>query len=105
MVKASKFKTATYLNAKDSTEYNNNSFIIDSVFSAQIGSGDNIQEKLCIRLSGIDKPIALNQTNLSILIDRYGDNTDEWINHKVILHIVKVNFSGSLVDGLQVEPT
>lgn len=104
-MKATRFKTALYLSAKDSLEFNNKGFIINAVFQAQIGSADNMQEKLCLRLNGIDKPIALNQTNLTILIDKYGDDTDLWVNKKVILHVVKVSFNGQIVDGLQLEPT
>lgn len=104
MVKAIEFITAKYLTAKVAKEYNGKSFIIDSAFAETVGQGENEQDKLCIRLKGIDKPLPLNQTNLTILTGAYGDDTDSWVNKKITLRIVKVKFNGELVDGLQVEP-
>jgi hypothetical protein len=105
MVKAAAYVSAKYLSAKTAGEYNNKTFVIDSAFNSEIGQQGSEQDKLCIRLKGIDKPLALNQTNLTILMVAYGDDTDSWINKKVILHIVSVPFNGQVVQGLQLEAT
>lgn len=100
MVKATEFVSAKYLAAKTAGEYKGKTLVIDSAFSEQI----NEEEKLCIRFKNVDKPLALNQTNLSVLMAAFGDDTDDWINGKVVLNIVKVAFNGKLVDGIQLEP-
>lgn len=104
-MKATDFITAKYLTAKVAGEYNGKQYIIDSVFREVIGQGGQEQEKLCVRFKGIDKPLPLNQTNLTILSSAYGDDTDMWINKKVTLRIVQVKFDGELVKGIQVEIT
>lgn len=100
MVNVKKFVSAKYLSAKNVGEHKGKTFVIDSAFQDVI----NDDEKLCIRLSGIDTPMVLNQTNLTILIDAYGIDTDSWINNKVQINVVKVTFNGNLTDGLQLSP-
>lgn len=100
MVKAKKFVSAKYLTAKNIGDNKGKICTIDSAFSDVI----NEEEKLIIRLSGISEPMPLNQTNLSILIAEWGDDTDAWINHKIMLNIVKVQYAGNLVDGIQLSP-
>lgn len=100
-MKVNKFLTTKYLTAKNSSQLKGTKHIINAVFPELI----NDQERLLIRMSDIDSPMPLNQTNLSILVDAYGEDTDEWINQKVTINIVKVTFNGSLVDGLQLSPS
>ena len=99
MVNVSNFVTQKYLAAKNAMEYKGKTFVIESAFPENISGSD----KLCIRLKGIDKPLVLNQTNLTLISSKYGDDTDAWINHKVTLMIVKVNYNGQMVDGIQLE--
>ena len=99
MVNVKKFVTQKYLNAKnDGKDVNGKHVVIDAAFPETI-NGD---EKLCLRFKGIEKPMVLNQTNISILSAALGDNTDDWISKKVSLSVVKVSFNGELKDSLQV---
>jgi hypothetical protein len=100
MVNVKKFVSAKYLSAKNIGDSRGKTFVIDTAFSDII----NEEEKLIIRLNGVDSPMPLNQTNLSILVEAYGEDTDEWINNKVTLNIVKVQYAGNLVDGIQLSP-
>lgn len=100
MVNVKKFVSNKYLSVKNLGENKGKTFVIDSAFAVDI----NEDEKLCIRLSGIDTPMVLNQTNLTILIDAYGIDTDSWVNNKVMINVVKVTFNGNLTDGLQLSP-
>ena len=100
MVNVKKFVTAKYLSAKNLGDNRGKICTIDAAFTDVI----NEEEKILIRLNGIDNPMVLNQTNLSILIAEYGDNTDNWINNKVSVNVVKVTYNGNLVDGLQLSP-
>ena len=104
MVKASKFTTAQYLSAKTAGEFNGKKFTINAAFSSLVGSLGKEKEKLLVRLEGIDKPLVLNQTNLAMLTIAYGDDTDQWINNKVILNLVSVSYNGQIVLGIQLTP-
>jgi hypothetical protein len=75
--------------------------IIDAAFNEVVNDND----KLCIRFKDESKILALNQTNLTILMTEYGDDTDDWINHAVNLSVVQVTFNGKLTPGVQVTPT
>jgi len=101
MVNVKKFTTTKYLSAKNAGDLKGTKHVINAVFPELI----NEQEKLLIRLSDVDTPMVLNQTNISILTEAYGEDTDDWINHKVTINIVKVTFNGNLVDGLQLSPS
>lgn len=100
MVNVKKFVSAKYLSAKNLGDNRGKICSIDAAFTDVI----NEEEKLIIRLGGIDSPMVLNQTNLSILIAEWGENTDDWINNKVSVNVVKVTYNGNLVDGLQLNP-
>ena len=101
MVKIGKFVTAKYMNAKSAGQYNGRKLVIDTVFPADI----NESEKLCIRFKDVDAPLALNQTNLTLLSAAWGDESDNWINKVVILHLVNVTYNGQMVLGVQLEPS
>lgn len=100
MVKVTEFVNAKYLAAKTAGEYNGKTLTIDSVFPEII----NEDEKLCVRFNGVERPLALNQGNLTALMAAYGDDSDMWISHKVILHLVRVTFNGQQVPSIQIEP-
>ena len=98
-MKVGKYITHKFLSAKDDKDVDGKTFIINSVHPEII----NEQEKLVVRFKGLDKPLALNQTNLNALTLNYGDDTDQWINQKVTLMIITVMFNGAPTDGIQVK--
>ena len=104
MVKATQYVTAKYLSAKTAGEYDGKKFTIDAAFNAEIGQAGQEQDKLCIRLKGVEKPIALNQTNLTALITCFGEDTDSWINKNITLKIIPVMFNGQATKGIYLEP-
>ena len=103
MVNVKKYKSVKYLAAKDAGEYQGKKFTIDTVFPATI---QNV-EKLCVRLKGIENPVALNQTNLTLLSTAFGDETEGWINKKVTLTISKVETEGEFkgMNTVQLQPS
>lgn len=106
MVSAKKYvNESKYLSAKNAGEYVGKKFVIDSVFDGEVGQEGSEQDKLLVRFAGIPKPLPLNQTNLSILILAYGDDTDAWVNHKVTINTVMVSFGGQMVPGIQLSPS
>lgn len=100
MVNVKKFVEGKYLSAKNVGDNRGKTVTIDAAFQDVI----NEEEKIVLRLSGIEKPMPLNHTNISILFAEYGENTDMWINQKVTIGIVKVKYQGELVDSIQLSP-
>lgn len=50
----------------------------------------------------LDKPLVLNSTNLHIVGQTYGEDTDGWMGQKIVLyHDPNVSFGGKLVGGLR----
>ena len=104
MVKASKFVNAKYLSAGRANEINGKTLVIDSVFTEMIGQEGEKEPKLCVRFSGVEKPLVLNQGNLALLMAAFGDETENWPNNKIVLHVVMVTYGGKQVPGIQIEP-
>jgi len=75
-------------------------FTIEDVTSQEFD--DN--KKLIVSFVEIDESLALNQTNLSIMADAFGKETNDWKGKKISLSIIKTKFGGNMVDGIQVKP-
>lgn len=101
MVNVKKFVSAKYLSSKNLGNNVGKTCFIDAAYSDIV----NDEDKLLLRLSGIENPLVLNQTNLSILIAAYGDDTDKWLGNGVVINLVKVSYNGQMVDGIQLSPT
>ena len=43
-----------------------------------------------------------NATNMAILIEALGDESDKWLNKKITLSLIKITFNEKLVDSIQV---
>lgn len=62
------------------------------------------EKKLVLSFFDIEESLALNQTNLSILIDEFGAETGGWNGRKISLNLVKSKFQGQTVDSIQIKP-
>lgn len=57
-----------------------------------------------IHLKGYDKVLDLNATNLNVLIDKLGDDSDLWAGKDITLFKVKTeNPDGDPVDGIRLK--
>lgn len=45
----------------------------------------------CLRLKGFEAPLGLNVTNFNRMIEKFGDDTDNWIGKRITLKRVLVN--------------
>lgn len=106
MVNAKLFKTEKkYLSAKEDSALDGKTLIVDSVFSEEIQDNQGTtKESLCIRFADVKKVLSLNQTNLTVCMTAWGENTDEWVNHKARLNVVNQTFKGEITKGLQITP-
>lgn len=60
--------------------------------------------RACLRLVGTDQPLGLNNTNLDVLTDKFGDETNAWKGKKITLSKVRVNNpqTNQMQDGLRI---
>ena len=107
MVNAKAYKTEKkYLSAKEDSELDGKVLVIDAAFAEEISSNQgDVKETICLRFKDVKKVLSLNQTNLSLLINAYGEDTDMWINHKVKFMIINQTFKGEITKGIQVSPS
>jgi hypothetical protein len=106
MVNAKQYKTEKkYLSAKDDKEYDGKTLIVDACFEDEIKNNQGgVKESLCVRFKDVKKVLSLNQTNLSLCMAAWGENTDEWVNKKVKFTIVNTTMNGEVTKGIQITP-
>lgn len=64
--------------------------------------GQPEEKKWSMTFPELDKPLVLNSTNMTIIGQVYGDDTDGWIGNKIVIyHDPNVSFGGKLVGGLR----
>ena len=58
-----------------------------------------------LRLKETELPFGLNATNFDKMVDKFGDDSDDWISKKITFNKVKVanpQLGGREVDGLRI---
>jgi hypothetical protein len=60
--------------------------------------------RLCIKVVGEDKFIALNSTNAHALGAKWGDDYTKWIGHTVKIFSAPTTFAGKNVKGISIQP-
>ena len=58
-------------------------------------------QKLVLHFAGKEQGMVLNKTNTSVVMDLYGDETDDWVGKVVEVFPTKVDYGGKLVDALR----
>jgi hypothetical protein len=61
------------------------------------------QKKIHITFQNAKKGLLANKTNSMILVDAYGDDTENWIGKEVILYVEPVGFQGKVVKAIRVK--
>jgi hypothetical protein len=90
-----------YLRAK---EFEGKDERIVTISAAEQGEvGEEKDEKLLIYFNELDRPLVGNPTNVSMLIELFGDETNDWIGKKVTLyHDPNVFYGTERKGGLRV---
>jgi hypothetical protein len=93
-----------YLNSTNivSENLNNTMLTIKSAEVKKLGQGEEARNKVVLSFNETSKQLALNNTNSKIIAEKHGDDTDLWTGKQISLIVVKKNFAGKLVDGIQV---
>ena len=93
-----------YLNSTNivSEKLNNAMLTIKNAEVKKLGQGEEARNKVVLSFNETSKQLALNRTNSQIIAERFGDDSDLWTGKQISLIVVKKNFAGKLVDGIQV---
>ena len=78
-----------------------------TIFNVEIKDfdGDNgvKERKPIVVFAEGDKRMVLNKTNANRLSEMFGDDTDNWLNKKIILHVEQTDFQGKTVPSVRVK--
>lgn len=78
-----------------------------TIFNVEIKDfdGDNgaKERKPIVVFAEGDRRMVLNKTNANRLAEMFGDDTDGWLNKKVILHVEQTDFQGKSVPSVRVK--
>lgn len=60
------------------------------------------KKKVILAFDELDQKLIVNTTNRDVLVELYGDDTDDWVGQKISLYVTKTTFAGKRVDGLRI---
>lgn len=63
----------------------------------------NSRKQYALLFEETNDRLYLNITNLRTMISKFGDESQDWINETVELHLVKVDVDGTLKAGVRVK--
>src|SRR4030042_1834789 len=78
--------------------------LIADVTEEKYPKEDKVDIKLALHFAELDRLLVLNKTNVSILRDKFGSDTDSWGGKVIQLFLTKVMYNKELVDSIQVNP-
>ena len=94
------FLTGNYLTAAEMKAPAN--VTIRCVEREMIGQGQDQQPKLVLYSNELQKGLVLNKTNLGVIAQLYGTETERWPGQALQLYSELVNFQGRMVSGIRV---
>ena len=77
-----------------------------TIFNVEIKEFDNdkgAKENKPLVIFTDDHRMVLNKTNANRLAEMFGDDTDLWLNQKIILHVESTDFQGKTVPAVRVK--
>ena len=101
MAKISQMVDSKYLKQADIED--DTIVTIAKVGQANIAKEDSpVDMKWLIRFKEFDKPMVLNRTNIALLGNFCGDDTDDWLGKQVIVYNDEsIQFQGKVTGGLR----
>ena len=88
---------STYLKASDLNGKPTSAVMAD-VKMETIGN----DEKPVLYFRGKKKGLALNRINSSVIIDKYGENSEDWQGSTLVIFPSRTEFKGEMVDCIRV---
>jgi hypothetical protein len=78
---------------------------IAGVMTDVIGQGADAKTKLIIQFSELPRGLVLNKTNFNVLVELTGSqDSDVWLGRRVQLVVTRVDFQGTRVPAIRIEP-
>lgn len=74
---------------------------IDRVQIEDVGGAGASEDKPVLYFQGKDKGMVLNRTNSTLLVSKYGEETDDWKGKTIIVHPDTVMYQGKMVPCLR----
>ena len=99
----SEFLSGAYFKKTDFTDTDEQrALVIAGVERVDFKGQDGPETKLQLTFTDETKKLTLNQTNLKILVKRYGKKSSDWIGKSVVLYLDEnVMFGSNAVGGLR----
>ena len=103
MKKSSAFPS-TYMRASDLDDIAGHAITVTvaRVVVEELKYDDKVEEKAVIYWAGAKKGMVLNLTNWDMLEQLFGEDSDGWVNQRVILFKDRTNYKGEMKDCMRI---
>jgi hypothetical protein len=106
---ATHMQTASFFPSKflKAADLNNTPLIVTicGVTTDIIGQGAEARTKLIIQFCELPRGLVLNKTNFNVLVELTGSqDSDAWLGKRVQLVLTRVDFNGTRVQAIRIEP-
>ena len=76
--------------------------LIVNVKEVPFDDGDKLVIDIMIDDKKEVKSVGLNKTNLCTLLSEFGEDTDDWLDKKILLRVEKVSYMGKPIPGTRI---
>jgi hypothetical protein len=97
---ASEFDVGVYLNSATAGLLVGKDLVIYEVKSEEVRD----KKKMVIGFESVEKTLIVNKTNRMVMIEAFGDETDDWIGCTVRIEITKRMYQGKPLPGILLVP-
>ena len=93
-----------YLSANDVHDSKGKSISLAATITGlrKVTVGTDNDERWALTFKGTDRKLTLNKTNLSVLIELYGAETDDWTDKSISLYGATTQYQGKNVKAIRV---
>lgn len=102
MPNINEMQNSNYLKASD-FDLKGTTLTIRTVQEETLGSGKDAKDKWVIYFEEQEKGLVLNVTNMNMIAELHGDETDDWEGKQVVLYRTKAEYQGKRVDAVRVK--
>jgi hypothetical protein len=99
-MKASEFDVSDYLNSTTAGLLVGKDLKVFEVKSVEVRD----KKKMVMGFDGVDKALIVNKTNRMVMVEKFGDETDDWIGQTVKIEITKRMYQGKPLPGILLVP-
>ncbi len=99
-MKASEFDVGNYLNSTTAGLLVGKDLKVYTVKAEEVRD----KKKMIMEFEGVDKALIVNKTNRMVMVEKFGDETDDWLGHHVKIEITKRMYQGKPLPGILLVP-